>query len=262
MVFPVRTMIPSRIRTVIVEDEPPARERLVRLLETEPDVSVVATCGDGHEAVDAITQHEPDLVFLDVQLPELDGFEVLASLPPHRCFELVVVTAHAGHALAAFDAAAIDYLLKPFDADRLHETLERVRSRLVGRNGPTPASGVALDDSDRPPCWDRVAVREHNRVLFVKPADIDWVQADGNYVRLHAGAQSHLVRETMRAVEQRLAPRGFLRINRSVLVNLDRVRELQPLFHGDAVVILHDGRRLNVTRAFRPQFDELLSTAR
>lgn len=250
---------PTPIRSVIVDDEPLARDRLQRMLMAEDAISVVAAVASGSEAITVIMKHEPDLVFLDVQLPELDGFGVLAATRPPQRFAVIFVTAHDEYALPAFDVPAIDYLLKPFDAEHLHRAVRRAREHLASRG----ARGVAPDGSSSlPPAWDRLAVRENNRVVFLKPADIDWIQADGNYVHLHVGAHAHLLRETLHAVEHRLAPRGFLRVNRSALVNLDRVRELQPLFHGDAVIVLHDGQRLNVTRAFRAQFDEVLALTR
>jgi two-component system LytT family response regulator len=224
------------------------------MLREFSDLDVVAQCGDGRSAVAAITRPAPNLLFLDLQLPELDGFDVLTRVDAPVPLEVVVVTAHQEHAARAFDFAAADYLLKPFDGERLRCAVQRVRDRHAWRR-------LAAESAMNRPVasWDRLAVREHNRVLFLRPADIDWIEAEGNYVRLHTGPRTHLLRETMGAIEQRLAARGFLRIGRSTLVNLERVCELQPLFHGDAIVVLQDGRKLSVTRAYRGQLDDLLA---
>jgi two-component system LytT family response regulator len=247
------------IRTVVVDDEPLARDRLLRLLRAEEDVTVVAECGSGACAVEAVEEHRPDLVFLDIHLPEMDGFGVLDEARARHRFHVIFVTAYDQHAVRAFDVQALDYLLKPLDAARLHRAVQRARVQLH-----EPGESESGRESQTPfvTTWDRLAVRERNRVIFLRPTDIDWIEAEGNYVRLHVGPRSHLLRETMCAAEQRLAPRGFLRVSRSALVNLDRVRELQPLFHGDSVLVLHDGRQLVATRAFRPHLERLLAGLR
>ncbi len=247
------------IRTIVVDDEPLARERMRTLLRAEDDVHVIAECGNGREAVRAITDLHPDLVMLDVQLPELDGFAVLEAIATPPDFDVIFVTAHDENAVQAFEVNACDYLLKPCDAERLRHAIQRVRDRRTTMAAPRPAPEEPMP---HPPGWDRLAVREHNRVIFLKPAEIDWIEAEGNYVRLHLNGKAYLLRETMHAAEQRLTARGFLRISRSALVNLERVREMQPLFHGDAVLVLHDGRQLSVTRAYRTQLDNLLAQSR
>ena len=257
LTYDQRTMGPTLdlIRTVIVDDEPPARERLIHLLQAEEDIAIVAQCGSGTQAITAIEEHLPDLVLLDVQLPGIDGFGVIAEVRMRHPFHVIFVTAHDEHAVRAFDVSALDFLLKPFDSERLHRALQRVRDR---RHEPGRIVSGPDGNTPHPVEWDRIAVREHNRVIFLRPAEIDWVEAEGNYVRLHVGRETHLLRETMRAAEERLGPRGFLRISRSTLVNLERVHELQPLFHGDSVLMLHDGRKLAATRAYRAQLDEIL----
>jgi two-component system LytT family response regulator len=249
------------IRTLIVDDEPLARERLRTLLAAEPDVALVGECGDGQEAVRAIEEHQPDLVFLDIQMPELDGFGVLASIKPPRLPEVIFVTAFNQHALRAFEVHALDYLLKPFDRERFQTALERARTRLAqARSGELNQKLTALlaEIRPEPKTTDRLAVKTSGKVLFVKTSDIDWIEAADNYVSLHVGAESHLLRETMGALEARLDPKQFLRISRSTIVNLERVKELQPMFHGDYTVILRNGTRLGLSRNYRDKLQALM----
>ena len=251
-----------KIRTLIVDDEPPARELIATLLREEPDVQVVGECGDGRSAVAAIEQFSPDLIFLDVQMPGLDGFGVLAALPSERWPMIVFVTAYDQHAVRAFEVHALDYLLKPFEYDRLRQAVQRARAHFSQRDGATQQGRLLalLQDLQRQAqTWDRLAVREDRCVTFLRPDGIDWIEAEGNYLRLHAGKKSYLLRETMNAAEARLASKKFLRVSRSVLVNLERVKEWQPLFHGDSVVILEDGTRLTVSRVYRESLDRLIA---
>jgi two-component system LytT family response regulator len=248
------------IRALIVDDEPPARELIRTLLREEPDVEVVGECGDGRSAVAAIERLSPDLIFLDVQMPRLDGFGVLAALPAERWPLVVFVTAYDLHAVRAFEVHALDYLLKPFEYDRLRQAVRRARAELSENDSPSQQTRLLAfleDQQRRSQTWDRLAVREDRRVTFLRPDEIAWIEAEGNYLRLHAGRKSYLLRETMNAAEARLASKKFLRLSRSVLVNLERVREWQPLFHGDSVVILEDGTRLTVTRVYRESLDRL-----
>jgi two-component system LytT family response regulator len=253
------------LRTLIVDDEPPARDLIATLLRTEPDVEIVGQCANGREAVSAITRSEPDLVFLDVQMPGLDGFEVLTNLRGVRMPQIVFVTAFDRHAIRAFQVNAIDYVLKPFEYERLGQAVQRVRERICDQQDAVYRTNVLrlLDEQHRRMTeWDRIAVRDTNRTVFIKPPEIDWTEAEGNYVRLHVGSHAYLLRETMHALEGRLANAKFVRISRSILVNLERVREWQPLFHGDAVLILQDGRRLTVTRAYRDRLDAIIAKLR
>jgi len=251
-----------KIRTLIVDDEPPARELISTLLRGESDIEVIGECGNGSEAVVAIREHTPDLVFLDVQMPGLDGFDVLGTLDSGRLPLVVFVTAYDKYAVRAFEAHALDYLLKPFEYDRIHESVQRARTQLQG-NLPEVfrdrLRGLLKELYDQSQSWERLVIREVGRVVFVKPDEIDWIEAEGNYLHLHVGKESFLLRETMGAAETRLAPRKFLRLSRSTLVNLERVKEWQPLFHGDSAVILHDGTRLTLSRVYREQFDRLLA---
>src|SRR5439155_11387125 len=209
-----------------------------------------------------IERLSPDLVFLDVRMPGLDGFGVLAELPVERWPLIVFVTAYDEHAVRAFDVHALDYLLKPFEYDRLRQALQRARGKLSQRDGASEQSRMlSLLESlqNRAQSWDRIVVRETGRVTFLKPDEIDWVEAEGNYVCLHVGAKSYLLRETMAEAETRLLAKKFLRVSRSALVNLERIKEWQPLFHGDSVLVLKDGTRLTVSRVYREKLDQLVA---
>jgi two-component system LytT family response regulator len=236
------------LRSLIVDDEPLARRRLKTLLRAEPHVEVVGEAEDGAAAVDAIRRLRPDLVFLDVQMPGLDGFGVLDQVGLDRVPAVIFVTAYDHYALQAFDAHAVDYLLKPFDRARLREAIARA---------------VKLSDSDellqrvytllamaakRP--LRRVLVRSAGRIHFVSTSEIDWIEAAGHYVTLHAGRQAHLLRETMAALAARLDADRFVRVGRGTIVNLDAVRELQPASHGDLDVVLRNGTRLRASRRY------------
>ncbi len=248
------------MRVLIVDDEPLARERLRALLQAEPDVEVVGECADGRQAVEAIRAHQPDLIFLDVRMPELDGFGVLEALAREPRPAVIFVTATDRFALQAFDADALDYLLKPFDRERFRNALGRARAR-IGRDADaavreqlrTLLEGVQPERK----YLDRVVVKSSARVFFLRVEEIDWIEAAGNYLKLHAGGEAHLLRETMNNLEARLDPALFLRIHRSTIVNLERVRELQPWFHGDYAVLLRDGTRLTLSRSYRQKVQEL-----
>jgi len=250
------------IHALIVDDEEPARDLIATLLSDEPDLEVVGQCSNGRDAVAAIKRLSPVLVFLDVQMPRMDGFAVLAELPAERLPLVVFVTAFDRHAIRAFEVHALDYLLKPFEYDRLHLAVQHARNQLTG--GPGGAGLISLLEElhNRGQSWNRLAVRDTGRILFLQPEEIDWIEAEGNYVRLHVGKESHLLRETMNSIEARLASRKFLRVNRSTIVNLERITEWQPLFHGDSVVILRDGTRLTVSRVYRETLDRLVAQLR
>jgi two-component system LytT family response regulator len=238
--------MPARkIRTLIVDDEPLARERVRSMVVDEPDLEVIGEARDGAEAVDAILSQAPDLVFLDVQMPKLDGFEVISSVGADRMPPVVFVTAFDQHALRAFEVQALDYLLKPFDQDRFRGALSRVRHQIDaqesgalgkkllalvrGMNTETPSDAPAATTEKKS---DRMVVKSGGRLFFLRADEIDWVEAAGNYVRLHVGAESHLLRETMNSIETRLNPDLFFRIHRSRIVNIERIKELQPWFNG------------------------------
>jgi two-component system LytT family response regulator len=247
-----------KIRAAIVDDEPLARERLRTLLRAEGDVSVVAECAEGRAAVRAIETHRPDVVFLDVQMPEMDGFAVLQALSPRRVPNVVFVTAYDKYALQAFDVHAVDYLLKPFDRDRFRRALARVRAAVEAGEPPTPRLLALLERLRREGRLDRLVVKSRGRIVFLRADEIDWIEAAGNYVRVHAGKEAHLMRETLGTLEERLDHGRFVRIHRSTIVNLDSVKELVPSFHGDYVVRLRDGTELVLSRSFRGRVPHLL----
>jgi len=237
-----------KLRVLLVDDEPLGRDRLHNLLASEPDIEVVGECGDGPSTVTAVHKLKPDLLFLDIQMPGMDGFDVLQALGAKRLPAVVFVTAYDEHALRAFDARALDYLLKPASGTRLRQALERVRALVAStRVGETDA---ALRDllSSRP---RRIAVRTGERILYIPVEEIDWAEAAGNYVVLHAGTQNHIIRETLGALENELPHVAFLRLSRSAIVNLNRVKEIQAVAPGERAAILVTGQRLAITRSLR-----------
>jgi two-component system LytT family response regulator len=249
------------IRVLIVDDEPIARKGIRRLLDEAPDMEVVGECGDGAEAVNAIRRRSPDLVFLDVQMPELDGFGVLERVGVEQAPEIIFVTAYDEYTLQAFDVHALDYLLKPVNPERFHKSLNRARSLLQNKSSERLNGRLlALLENYRREegRTARIAVKTPQGALLVDADDIDWVEAAGNYVRLHVGAQAHLLSETISGMEKRLDPRKFLRIHRSRIVNMERVRLLRPLFHGEYEIVLKDGAHLTSGRNYREQIRETL----
>jgi two-component system LytT family response regulator len=251
------------VRTLIVDDEPLARERVRKLLQNEPGIEIIGECTDGASAVKAIREQAPDLVFLDVQMPEADGFSVLRQLGPERLPAVIFITAHDQFALKAFEVHAVDYLLKPFEKERFKTALDRATDRIRRQQtGDLNQRLTALLADVVPPAAtrlpDRLAIKSSGRVVFVKVDDIDWIEAADNYVNLHVGKEEHLHRETMSSIEAQLPPARFMRISRSTIVNVDRIRELQPLFHGEYTVILKSGARLTLSRSHRDKVDQLM----
>jgi two-component system LytT family response regulator len=227
------------IRTLIVDDEPLAREKVARHLEAHRDIEVVGECGDGESAIRQILKLEPDLVFLDIHLPECDAFEVLRRASVKRSPAVIFVTAYDEYALKAFEVQALDYLVKPFDDARFQVALDRGRDQLAHAR----SRGAAMAD--------RLLVHHAGSIRILKYGDIDWVESAGNYVRLHVGAEAYLYRKTMQHMEEVLDPARFVRIHRSSIVNLDRIRELQPLFKGTYTVVLQDGNKLTLSPVYR-----------
>ncbi len=262
----------ERIRTLIVDDEPLAREGVRVLLEQDPEVEVVGECANGREAVQALGELGPDLLFLDVQMPEMDGFEVLAQVETARMPVVVFVTAYDQHALRAFEVHALDYLLKPFKDDRFRAALDRAKAqvrqqqvnalsqRLVALLEQTgsAAPAAATPPPDEAPYLTRLVVKTGGRVFFINVEEIDWIEAADYYVRLHVGKKAHLLRETMSNLERRLDPRHFQRIHRSTIVHLDRIAALEPYFHGDYMVLLRDGTELKMSRRHRQKVEAAL----
>ena len=261
-----------KLTALIVDDEPLARERLRTLLATESDLEVIGECVNGREAVAAVKKQRPDLLFLDIQMPEVDGFQTLAqlqspasSLPavsssnrPPGLPAVIFVTAFDEHAVKAFEVHALDYLLKPFKPARLRAALARAREQLAGKkSGGDDASRRILElleeraAAAKTEYLARIAVRDRDKVHFVKTTAIDWIEASGNYLVLHVGKENHVLRETLTSLESQLAPKEFFRINRSALVNVDRVRHVEPAFNDEHIVVLADGTKLTLTRGLR-----------
>jgi two-component system LytT family response regulator len=252
------------VHVLLADDEPMANRRLLRFLRAEPDVEVVAECGSGAEAVEALRTRRVDLALLDVQMPALDGFGVIEQVGPERMPPVIFVTAYDAHALKAFEVHALDYLLKPFGRDRLQQCLDHARhQRDRQRAGELGKSLLALVQDFKPEQkkQDRLVVKSGGRVFFVRTDDIDWIEASGNYVRLHLKEQSYLFRETMNQMESRLDPHRFFRIHRSRIVNTERIKELQPWFNGEYVVLLHNGTQLRLSRSYREKLEERLGKA-
>lgn len=251
-----------KIRAIIVDDEPHARNKLRLFLAAESDVKVVCECSNGAEAVAALRKFRADVIFLDIQMPEIDGFGVLESLPSRTLPFVVFITAHDTYALKAFEVHALDYLLKPFDRGRFQESLDRVRSAVNRTSIEKQQHRILslLNDikTQRQPA-ERLLVKSGGRVYFVNIAEIDWAEAEGNYLRLHAGNTSHLLRLTLAELERRVAHHNFVRIHRSTLVNLDRVKELRPWFAGEHIAILTNGKRLNVSRSYRKKLSRVFA---
>jgi two-component system LytT family response regulator len=252
------------IRVLIVDDEPIARRGIRQQLRGEADLEVIGESGDGAAAIEAITGLAPDLVFLDIQMPEVGGFDVVEAIGVARMPAVVFVTAYDEHALRAFDVHAVDYALKPIDRHRFRTAVERARRRVTHAPGQLDSQldrriAAALGELGRP-AHDyarRLAIKGDGRVILVDVDEVDRLEAAGNYVEVHSGARQHLVRETMASLEARLDPARFVRVSRSSIVNADRVRELQPMFNGDFAVVLRDGRKVAGSRRYRAAFDML-----
>ncbi len=249
------------LRVLIVDDEPWARKRIATLLKPERGIEIVGQSDGGEDAIKKISELSPDLVFLDVQMPDVDGFEVIEAIGPDRMPLVIFATAFDKYALRAFDANALDYLLKPFDEERFHKALSRARAEL--QNVPRAAHAASLQallqqlrGTQRH--LRRLVVKSGGRVLFLKTSDVDWFEASGNYIGLHIGREVHLIRESMNGLEAKLDPDQFVRIHRSTIVNLDRVKQLQPWFRGEQVLVLNDGTQLTVGRSFRARLRELI----
>jgi two-component system LytT family response regulator len=250
-----------QIRTIIVDDEPLARQGIRAQLKVEKDFKVIAECRNGSEAVRAIETRSPDLVFLDVQMPELDGFGVVEAIGAGRMPSVIFVTAYDRYALRAFEVHALDYLLKPFDDQRFARTLQRVRQHLERRevDGLGERLQGLLDEiNPRGKYAERVVVKSAGRIFFLSVSEIDWIEAADNYVRLRAGSESHLLRETMNSIETRLNPNEFVRVHRSRIINVRRIKELRPMFRGEYDILLRDGTRLESGRGYRDRIQRLL----
>lgn len=249
------------IRAIIVDDEPLARERLRELLQTDVEINILRECINGEDAIEAIQELVPDLVFLDVEMPGKDGFAVLEALNPEQIPAVIFVTAYHQYAVRAFEFYALDYLLKPFDKERFEKALERAKAHIKNEKSENLTARIlsALDEiKNKPVHLERLVIKMNGHVFFVKTEEIDWLEAEGNYVRLHAGKESYLLRDTITALETQLDPRRFIRVHRSAIVNLDRIQELQPWFHGEYRIILSAGVQLTLSRSYRERLHEAL----
>ncbi len=282
----------NKIRTLVVDDEPAARRGIVLLLERDPDILVVGEASSGAEAVEKIQAKRADLVFLDVQMPEMNGFKVLEALDACGAQRpaVIFVTAFDQHALRAFEVNAVDYLLKPFEDERFWSALRRAKSELVRRQtdalseklsdllhhlqtnvaapaSATPAAATAVtapaeaSGAQESITRERILLRSGGEIYFVKAEDIDWIEAEGDYMKFHAAGRVHLLRETMAHLEERLDSRRFIRIHRSTIVNIDRVKKLSPSFAGEYAVILHDGTKLRLSRGYHDRLQDLMRSA-
>jgi two-component system, LytTR family, response regulator len=255
---------PKLIRLVIVDDEPLGRTVIREMLRGEAELEVVGECANGHEAVAVIQAQKPDLVFLDVQMPEVDGFEVLSALAAQPLPLIIFVTAYDQYAVRAFEVHAVDYLLKPFDRERFSKALQRAKSYLQQARGNEVNERILAlleERQAKPKHLERLVIKANGRVFFLKTDEIDWIEAEGNYVCLHVKRESYLLRETISGLEVQLDPQKFSRIHRSQIVNLDRIKELQPWSHGEYHVLLQDGTQLTLSRSYREHLHELLGKA-
>jgi two-component system LytT family response regulator len=251
-----------KIRALIIEDEPVARKRMKRLLADDSEIEVIGECVDGREAVAAIQKFKPDLIFLDIQIPELDGFDVLKAIEIEQMPFVIFVTAFNKYAIKAFEFHALDYLLKPFEPERLQSSLDRVKKQIRQENTgdlETRLRSLLEDVKPTPSGYqERLAIKSDEEVMFLKIEEIDWIEPAGNFLRLHIGKESHLIRETLSALEAKLDPRKFMRIQRSAIVNIARIKKLHPLFRGEYVVVLQNGVRLTSTQGYRDKLRELI----
>ncbi|MGH9962810.1 MAG: LytR/AlgR family response regulator transcription factor [Pyrinomonadaceae bacterium] len=247
------------IRVLLVDDESLAREMLREMLENDPQVTIVGESCNGREALEAIRTHSPELIFLDVQMPELGGFEVLEALGKDIP-RVIFVTAYDHYAVRAFEVHALDYLLKPFDQERFDISWQRARAQILrDRDGGTDQRILKLlEEMKGNKYLERLVIKTSGRMYFLETSEIDWIEAEGNYVSVHSAKKSHLLRETISSLESQLDPKKFLRIHRSSIVRIDRIQELQPWFHGEYRIILQNGTQLTLSRNYRDKLQEAL----
>ena len=255
----------NKIRVLVVDDEPLARRGIRQLLDSETDFEIVGECKNGREAVSALEKLSPELIFLDIQMPLLDGFSFIEKVGAQNLPEIVFVTAYDEYAIRAFEINALDYLLKPVDPERFQKTLERVREQIKNKQPRQMEQKLAallenlkLPESEK--YLERIAIKENGRVAFFNIDEILWISSEGNYVGLHTKGETHLLRETMDAIERKLDSRKFLRLRRSTIVRIEQIKELHPLFNGEFEVVLKNGTRLASSRRYRKNLDALLKT--
>ena len=248
----------NRIKSLIVDDEPLGRERIRVLLAPDPRFEVVAECAHGREAVAAIRSMPIELAFLDIQMPEMSGVEVVQEIGPEAMPPVIFVTAYDAYAIKAFEMHAFDYLLKPFTVERFAEALDRAAERIALRDHAALSRQLSalIQDMPAPASWaERIMVKSRSKIYFVLTRDIDWIEAAGNYISIHAGGKTHLLRQTMASLEKQLDPVRFMRIHRSTIVNMDRVHQLHPMASGEYEVLLVDGTKLTMSRSYKDHLD-------
>lgn len=247
-----------KIRVAVVDDMSLARQRLIRHLAKQSDVEIVAECADGESAVQVLRKKLVDVVFLDVQMPEIDGFDVIAAIGPENMPAVIFLTAYNEYAVRAFEVSAVDYLLKPFDEARLCAALDKVRERISRPYDEVERLRTVLQKLGGK-ANKRFSIRTSGKTVLIDADDIDWIEAAGNYLVVHVDKERHTMRGTMAELEARLDPERFVRIHRSTMVNIDRIKELQPQRNGDQVVLLNDGTELTLSRTYREQVEVLLN---
>jgi len=250
------------IRAIIVDDEPLAREKVQLFAASEPDIEIVDVCSNGHEAITSFNKFKPDLLFLDIQMPEITGFEVLQRLPSTKLPGIIFITAYDEFALRAFEFHALDYLLKPYDRERFQKSVAHARTALRSASETeTTTEQIKLllnsiqQTSNK---LERLIVKTNGRIIFLRIEEIDWMEAAGNYVKLHVGNEAHLIRETMNGLEQQLNPQKFIRIHRSTIINIEKIKELEPYFNGEYKVVLNNHTQLILSRNYRESFIKVL----
>ena len=254
----------TRIRALVVDDEPLARAMVREMLESDPEVEIVGECTNGREAVEAIKSSAPDIVFLDVQMPELGGFEVLESLEPQSTPYIIFVTAYDQYAVRAFEVHALDYLLKPFDRERFEVALRRAKTHIrLHRTSRRDQDIIALLEELKagPKYLERLVIKNGGRVFFLHVQDVHCIEAEGNYVRVYDSQKGYLLRETISSLEAQLDPKQFLRIHRSAIVKIDRIKEMQPWFHGEYRIIMENGKQLALSRNYRANLQEAVGNS-
>jgi two-component system LytT family response regulator len=258
------TLSRSVVKVLIADDEPLARRRSARLLRERDDVEILGQCSGGNEAIAAIREQGPDLVLLDIQMPDVDGFGVITEVGLEKMPQVIFVTAYDQHAIKAFEINAVDYIVKPYTSERFHEAVDRAIERIGLRTTETTADEARLvsvlqkvfaDEEKNERGSDRILVRDRDRIRLVRANDVDWVESEANYVRLHVGPASYLIRGNLGKLEEKLAAFGFVRVHRRFLVNVDRVMEVQPWFGGDAILVLSNNAKVRLSRTFRETFE-------
>lgn len=253
-------MTNNPIKVLVIDDESLARDLVIEFLKEFEEFELIGECSDGLEAIKSIEKLRPDLIFLDVQMPILNGLEVLEEINTKYLPEIIFVTAYDNYAIRAFDFHAIDYLLKPFSRARFRKALFHAKERITQQNGASESkrqlNSLLENHKNKPPHLQRIFVKDNGKIILLEPETIDWVEADDKYLHLHTVKKTHLIRQTLNSLEAELNPEIFLRIHRSTIVNLAKVKEIHPLFNGEYVVILHDGTKLTLSRNYKNRFFE------